>query len=177
MTPIVNSLWVGVLVTLAMPAGFLARALVCLLMRVAHIPGHYLWRIGAARGNSLLRICGAVLSWLGQCYVSLAFAISLICLVRLFFGTFSIASLIKGLVWAEALFLAVAPAYLSYRAFIAPGGDGRATESEARFYETFAFTFIPTLAGYLMFVLWPKAAMYGWGWLPFIRHLFPTHAN
>lgn len=171
MTPIANSLWVGVVVTVAVPVGFFACALICLLMGVANMPGHYLWRSGAASGNGLLRFVGAILSWLGQSYVSLTFAVVLICLVRLFFAGFVVAGLIQFVVWAEALFLAVGPACYSCSA---AGSERRAGEGEGCAYETLGVTFIVTLAGYFAFVFYPKAALYGWGWLPFVSHVFPT---
>ena len=79
-----NTLFALLIMFMACTMGLIAVAIVMVVMGFAGAPGAMLFAAGQKAQNALLRMCGLILSALGQSYVVGAYAVFVVGLVRWF---------------------------------------------------------------------------------------------
>jgi hypothetical protein len=129
--------------------GYFAAGAVCFLMGIANVPGYLLWRSGTARGHELSRRFGLLVGWVGQSCVSVAFALALVLLVRLFFTTFEVWFLFRWLYWVAVFLLCLGPTYRTLSVSRSPAED----DTTIYFSFTLPFTGFTTALGFMLFAI------------------------
>ena len=140
--------------------GTFAAALWTVVLKIAGTPGSALAFLGTRRGWRGLVNGGTALSFLIESYLLLAFAGLVIRFVQAFLEPRPHAP--AWPLWLVGWYLATAPVLFG-------GRETQGTDARDATDTAFAFALPVAAFGFWVFVLWPEALEWGWGWLPRFR--------
>jgi len=140
--------------------GTFAAVLYTVVLAFAGAPGSALTILGTRYRRQALVSAGALLSFLVESYLLLAFAALVVRFVDGFLVERPWAP--AWPLWIVGWYLATAPVLFGGRRM--PGTAARDATDTA-----FAFELPISALGFWAFVLWPSALEWGWGWIPALR--------
>jgi hypothetical protein len=140
--------------------GTFAAVLWTVVLRIGGAPGSALAVLGTLRDRRGLVRAGVLVSFLIESYLLLAFAGAVVRFVQGFLASRPHAP--AWPLWLVGWYLATAPVLFGGRE---PRGPAARDATDT----AFAFALPLAALGYWVFVMWPEALEWGWGWLPRLR--------
>ena len=137
--------------------GTFAAVVYTVVLGVGGAPGSGLAILGTRYGKRGLITAGTVLSFLIESYLLLAFAALVVRFVDAFLTPRPAAS--AWPLWLVGWYLATAPVLFGGKAV--PGAAARDAADTA-----FGLALPVAAIGFWVFVVWPPALEWGWGWIP-----------
>lgn len=143
--------------------GYFFAGLMCFLLGFINIPGYRLWTLGQQKSNSALKLIGATTSWVLLSYFSVTFGLLIMSCTRILLYQFPYA--VRWPFWIGAFIIAVVPSMkssnVSWQMAIQTG------ESDMNTIVLSATTVVSVIA-FILFTLFPQAALVAWSWLPLL---------